>query len=81
MENKIKEKIGHCLDDLGLFIDSVKYEKEGNSNYLRICLDSDKIIDVNTIVKATKIINPLIDELDLINEEYILDVYGKSKGE
>ena len=81
MESKIISLIGNKLDDLGLFVDSVVYEKEDNINYLRICLDSKEIIDVNTIVKATKIINPIIDEADLINEEYILDIYGKSKGE
>ena len=81
MEEKIKNKIGNSLDELNLCVDSIKYEKEGNNNYLRICLDSSDIIDVDKIVAATKIINPLIDELDLINEEYILDIYGKSKGE
>ncbi len=81
MEDKIKEKIGHSLDELNMVIDNIKYEKEGNNNYLRICLDSSDVIDVNKIVLATKIINPIIDELDLIDEEYILDVYGKSKGE
>lgn len=81
MEEKIKNKIGNSLEKLNLSIDSIKYEKEGNNNYLRICLDSNDIIDVEKIVEATKIINPLIDELDIINEEYILDIYGKSKGE
>lgn len=81
MEERIKNKIGNSLDELNLCIDNIKYEKEGNNNYLRICLDSSDTIDVKKIVEATKIINPLIDELDLINEEYILDVYGKSKGE
>ena len=81
MENKIISLIGHSLDELGLVVDSVCYEKEDNINYLRICLDSKDPIDVNLIVKATKIINPIIDEADLIDEEYILDIYGKSKGE
>lgn len=81
MENEIREKIGNSLNELNLTIDSIKYEKEGNNNYLRICLDSSDIIDTNLIVKATKIINPLMDELDIIKEEYILDIYGKSKGE
>ena len=81
MEEKIREKIGHSLDELNMVIDNIKYEKEGSNNYLRICLDSSDVIDVNKIVLATKIINPLIDELDLIKEEYILDIYGKSKGE
>ncbi len=81
MKEKIVALVGNKLDELNLFIDDVVYEKEGNINYLRICLDSDNIIDVNTVVLATKIIDPLIDDASLINEEYILDIYGKSKGE
>ena len=81
MKEKVVQIIGDSLKDLNLFVDDVIYEKENNTNYLRICLDSKDIIDVNLIVEATKIINPLIDEEDLIKEEYILDIYGKSKGE
>lgn len=81
MENKVKEIIGNNLDELNLWVDSVIFEKEGNTNYLRICLDSNESIDVNKIVLATNIINPLMDKEDLIDEEYILDIYGKSKGE
>lgn len=81
MKEKVVQIIGNNLKDLNLFVDDVIYEKENNVNYLRICLDSKDIIDVNLIVEATKIINPLIDEEDLIKEEYILDIYGKSKGE
>ena len=81
MEEKVKEIIKDKLDNLNLWIDSVKYEKENNLNYLRICLDSEDIIDIDKIVSATKIINPIIDKANLIDEEYILDIYGKSKGE
>ncbi len=80
MEEKVKEIIGNSLDELNLTVDSVIYEKENNHNYLRICLDSKDIIDLDLIVKATNIINPLMDKANLINEEYHLDIYGKSKG-
>jgi ribosome maturation factor RimP len=80
MEEKIREMIGNRLDNLGLTIDSVVYEKEHNHNFLRICLDSQDVIDLNKIVEATNIINPLIDKIDFIKEEYHLDIYGKSKG-
>ena len=30
---------------------------------------------------ATRIINPLLDKADLIEEEYMLDVYAKEKGD
>ena len=80
MEEKIKKIIGDSLDGLNLRVDSVKYEKENGHNFLRICLDSDDTIDLDLIVKATNIINPLLDKEDIIKEEYHLDIYGKSKG-
>lgn len=80
MEEKVKEIIGNNLDELNLFVDSVVYEKENNHNFLRICLDSPNVIDLDLIVKATNIINPLMDKANLIDEEYHLDIYGKSKG-
>lgn len=80
MENKVKEIIGDSLNDLNLRVDSVKYEKENGHNFLRICLDSPDIIDLDLIVKATNIINPLMDKANIIKDEYHLDIYGKSKG-
>ncbi len=80
MEEKIKNIIGDSLNDLNLQIDSVVYEKENGHNFLRICLDSNDVIDLNLIVKATNIINPLMDKANIIDEEYHLDIYGKSKG-
>lgn len=80
MEEKVRNIIGNSLDELNLKVDSVVYEKENNHNFLRICLDSDDIIDLDKIVEATNIINPLMDKEDIINEEYHLDIYGKSKG-
>ena len=80
MEKKVKEIIGDSLNELNLVVDSVIYEKENGVNFLRICLDSKDIIDLDLIVKATNTINPLMDKANIINEEYHLDIYGKSKG-
>ena len=38
-------------------------------------------IDLDSIVEATEVINPIIDELDLIDDSYILDIISKEKGE
>ena len=81
MKEKITEIIGESLSPLNLTIDDVIYEKVDGQNTLNIVLDSDEIIDLNKVVEATKIINPIIDEKSIINEQYILDVYGKSKGD
>lgn len=81
MENIIKEALFEKLKKLNLVVDSVSVTIEDNKKRLKICLDSEDVIDLEKIVIASKEINPIIDELDLIQEEYILEVYGKSKGD
>ena len=81
MKEKIIEAIGDKLDNLGVVIDDVRYEKVDNENTLIIVLDREEIISLNEVVMATRIINPILDKLDLINESYTLDVYAKEKGE
>ncbi len=81
MEDKVKELLKGKLDELEMFVDSVYLEKENNNLFLRICLDSKNTLDLDSIVKATKIIDPIIDKADLIDEQYVLEVYGKSKEE
>jgi ribosome maturation factor RimP len=39
------------------------------------------MIDLSKVVMVTRIINPILDKEDLIKEEYMLDVYAKSKGD
>ena len=70
----IKEEITGPMNDMNIIVDSVKYETEGNYNFLRIELDKVNGIDLDTIVAATDVINPIIDRLDLIDDSYILDI-------
>ena len=51
------------------------YVDNHNETYYR-----DEIIDVDTCVEVTNIINPLLDEANLIEEAYMLDVSTKEKG-
>lgn len=81
MKEKIIEAIGNKLDSLGIRIDDVTYGKVDGENTLTIILDREEIININEVVMATRIINPILDKLDLINESYTLDVYAKEKGE
>ena len=80
MEDKVKNLIEGEVNKLGINIDSIVYEKEGNNYFLRIVIDADKIIDIDTCVEVTNIINPLLDEADFISDSYILDVSTKEKG-
>lgn len=82
MKEQVIRLIGDNLKELGVYVYDVVYEKEGRTNYLRVVLDSEEIIDMEKVVKATKIINPLLDQEEIVKEDnYILDVYAKSKGD
>ena len=81
MKEKIIEAVGDKFDQLNFFIDSVTYGKVDGENTLTIVLDSEEMIALNVVVMATRILNPILDKLDLIKESYTLDVYAKSKGD
>ena len=81
IEKKVRELIEEEVSKMGITIDSIVYEKEGSNYFLRIVIDRDKIIDIDTCVEVTKVINPLLDDLDIIEDSYILDISSKEKGE
>ncbi len=80
IEGKVRELITKPVEMAGYFVDEVLYEKEGQMNFLRIIIDKNGTIDVDDCVTVSKIINPLLDEKDFIEESYILDVCSKEKG-
>ncbi len=77
--NKIKDALEVPLNDIGLTIYSISYEKES----LNIVLDSikDDILDLDKIVEATHVINKILDKNDFIKESYTLDVSSRERGD
>ena len=76
----IKNSIKPEMDKLDIEITNITYRNEGKYNSLEIELDKMGGIDLNTIVEATNIINPIIDKLDIIDDSYILDIVSKERG-
>ena len=76
----IKKEITKPMEELEIIVDKVEFVNENNYNFLKIELDKVNGIDLDTIVEATNIINPIIDRLDLIEEEYVLDISSKERG-
>lgn len=76
---KIRNEIEKPLLDMGIIIDNISFETENKYKFLRIILDKEGGIDLDIIVDASKVINPLIDKLDLKEENYILDVSSKER--
>jgi len=81
MKEKLIEKAASKLENLNVFVEDVYIKEEGTEKTLTIVLDSKDMIDLKTVVKATRILNPIVDELDFIKDAYTLDVYAKEKGE
>ncbi len=80
IEEKIRNLIEKTITDNNYILDEVIYEKEGNTNFLRVVVDKKGIMDVEDCVTISNLINPIIDSADPIEENYILDVCSKEKG-
>lgn len=77
----VKNLINDVINSNGYRLEDVLYVKEGNSYFLRVIIDKDGIINVDDCSRVTRLINPILDEADPIEESYILDVCSMEKGE
>lgn len=81
IEEKVRKLIEEEINKMGIIVDSVVYEKEGGNNFLRIVIDRPIPIDIDTCVEVTHLVNPLLDDSDIIKDSYILDISSKEKGD
>lgn len=81
LEERVKKLLEKDLENIGVRVDSVEYLKEGSNMILRVVIDRDEVIDIDKCVEATNIINPLLDNSNLLDDSYILDVTTKEKGD
>lgn len=77
---EVTQLIKATVEDAGYILSEVVYEMEGRTNFLRVIIDKNGIIEVDDCVVVSKLIDPLLDEADLIADNYILDVCSKEKG-
>ena len=81
IEDKVRNLIEDTIRDMDIILDQVIYEKEGSNYFLRVIIDRDVPVDVDTCVMVSQAIDPLLDQSDIIKDSYILDVSSKEKGE
>lgn len=77
---KIKEMLEPVIKENGYVLDEILYTKESGMNFLRVVIDKEGGIEVEDCVTVSKLINPILDEKDPIEENYILDVCSKERG-
>lgn len=80
MEEKIINAVSEPLESIGVKVSSISFEKEDGTDTLFIKIESENVVDTDLCVKASEIINPIIDELDLDElGDYVLDVCSKGE--
>ena len=77
---RVKEIIENEVNKNGYIIDEVLYVKEDGNYFLRIVIDKNGIIDIEDCVNVTRLVDPMLDNIDFIKDSYILDVCSKEKG-
>ena len=81
MIEKIRDLIEKPISDAGYILDDVMYVQENNTNFLRIVIDKNEgLINVNDCVKVNEVLDSILDDIDFINESYIVDICSKEKG-
>lgn len=77
MLEKIKNLVESPLEKEKIQVVDVYFEDENGVSNLYIIIDKKPYVDIDTCVLATNIINPILDEADLIEESYVLNVCSK----
>ncbi|HHU59409.1 TPA: ribosome maturation factor RimP [bacterium] len=73
--NKVKTLIMQVLEEEKVNLFELVYEKEGNENYLRIFIERDDLtMDLDTCVSVSEKVSMLLDEADIIKDDYFLEV-------
>ncbi|MBQ9113065.1 MAG: ribosome maturation factor RimP [Clostridia bacterium] len=71
---KVRELAEPLADELGIWVWDVEFVKEGARRVLRITVDSENGITIDDCEKLHRAIDPVLDEADLIEEQYYLEV-------
>ena len=79
IEKIVTELIKNKIESNGFYLDSVKYERDGKLNFLRIIIDKEGYITLDDCAFISKMVSSILDDNDPISESYILDVCSKEK--
>lgn len=76
LEEKIQDGIIDIVKNHNMEIDELHYIRRGKENVLEIYVERSDLssIDLDEIVSLSEEISPRLDELDLISDNYCLDV-------
>ena len=70
----VREGIEQTVTDLGYRIWDITYSKIGADYHLEITIDNDEGIEISDCEKVHRAIDPILDEIDPIEDFYYLEV-------
>ena len=70
----VRDALGEKIESLGYRLWDVEFVKEASEWYLRFTIDNDEGITIEDCEKVHRFIDPLLDELDPIEQSYHLEV-------
>lgn len=75
IEEKIEELISKTINNLGYELYDIEYVKEGKDYYLRIFIEKpNETISIDDCEIVNNIVNPILDEADIIKDQYFLEI-------
>ncbi|MFV0412708.1 MAG: ribosome maturation factor RimP [Oscillospiraceae bacterium] len=77
---KAEQLVRPVIEGLGLRLWDVRFEKEGADWLLRVLIDRDEPLDTDTCEVASRAIDPVLDQADLISQSYFLEVGSPGLG-
>ena len=72
--DKVRALAEAPIESLGYRIWDVRYVKEGAEWYLRIFIDSDQGIGIDDCAAVSRLVDPILDDADIISTSYYLEV-------
>lgn len=78
---KIKDSIDKPMKDVDIYVDSVIYVNDTKEPTIRIILNKINGLDIDTLVSASKVINPIVDKINADCNNYVLEICSKERGD
>ena len=77
---RVEALVRPVIEQMGLRLWDVVFEKEGPDWYLRVLIDRDGPMDTDTCAEVSHAIDPILDEADPIEQSYYLEVGSPGLG-
>ena len=73
-EGKVRNLLTQVIEETGVELVDIEFAKEGQNWYLRIYIDKNDGITIDDCEKTSRIAEKILDEKDIIEQAYILEV-------